>query len=98
MLCREAFGLVPKFSLLRRGKTWCICILCACSLVPRPCGRKEKWPGIHCYCIPSFTIDLYRIALMHVRHAQAYLANIKARTLIKRSGLLFVVLEWEISR
>ena len=37
------------------------------SLVPRPCGRREKWPGIHClrmrenphdfmgYRIPSFT-------------------------------------------
>ena len=38
------------------------------SLVPRPRGRREKWPGIHCLCmrenphdfmgyhIPSFTI------------------------------------------
>ena len=21
------------------------------SLVPRPCGRSEKWPGVHCLTI-----------------------------------------------
>ena len=21
------------------------------SLVPRPCGRREKWPGVHCLTI-----------------------------------------------
>ena len=75
------------------------------SLVPRPCGRREKWPGIHCLRMHKKnmiswgivyhrlrTVNLYRIAPKHVR-----LANM-ARTLIKRSSSLFVVLEREISR
>ena len=50
------------------------------SLVPRPCGRREKWPGIHClcmhqnphdfmgYCILSFT-NRYRGSVAHPSRA-----------------------------
>ena len=67
-------------SLYKPPSTEPITILAVDSLVPRPRGRREKWPGIYMrqkprdfmgYHIQSFTnLNLYRIAPKHVRVEQ----------------------------
>ena len=62
------------------------------GLVPRPCGRREKWPGIHClrmcenphdfmgYCIPSFTNRLSLPYSSKACPSRAYPTNVTGKS------------------
>ena len=72
------------------GKSGLVSTVCACAKTP-----MISW-GIVYHRLR--TVNLYRIALKHVHLKLILRTQVKARTSIKRSSSLFVVLEREISR